>query len=51
MHLHFEVAELYINPTVNGKVVDPFDVVGAVTVLFSVFTQDIVCATAEKSNI
>lgn len=30
MHRHLEVAELYMNPTVSGDVVDPFDVVGAV---------------------
>lgn len=51
MHLHLEVAELYINPTVSGNVVDPLEVVGAVTVEFSVFTQVMVCATAEKSFI
>lgn len=50
MHLHLEVAELYINPTVNGNVVEPLEVVGAVTLLFSVFTQVIVCATALKSR-
>ena len=42
---------LYINPTVNGKVVEPLEVVGAVTELFSVFTQVMVCATAEASRI
>lgn len=31
--------------------VEPFDVVGAETVLFSVLTHVIVCATAEKSRI
>lgn len=30
---------------------DPLEVVGALTSLFSVFTQVIVCATAEKSSI
>ena len=49
MHRHFDVAELYINPTVKGSVVEPFDVVGADTVEFSVLTQVIVWATAEKS--
>jgi len=38
-----------MNPTVSGNVVEPFDVVGAVTVLFSVLTQEIVCAAAEAS--
>lgn len=46
---HFEVALLYIKPTVKGRVVDPFEVAGAVTVLFSVFTQVIPSATALKS--
>lgn len=35
----------------RNSVVEPFDVVGADTVLFSVFTHVIVCATAEKSRI
>jgi hypothetical protein len=51
MHRHFDVLALYWNPAVSGKVVDPFDVTGAVTVLFSVFTHVIVCATALKSRI
>jgi hypothetical protein len=38
-------------PTVNGKVVDPFEVVGAVIVLFSVFVHVIVCATPVASKI
>lgn len=38
-----------MKPTVNGKVVEPFEVVGTDTPLFSVFTQVIVSATAEKS--
>ncbi len=40
-----------MKPTVNGSVVEPFDVVGALIVLFSVFTQVIVCAAAEESSI
>lgn len=42
MQRHLEVAELYINPTVKGSVVEPFEVVGAVTVLSSVLTHVIV---------
>jgi hypothetical protein len=49
MQRNLEVAELYMKPTVNGNVVDPFDVVGAVTVLFSVLTHVMVCVAAEKS--
>lgn len=49
MQRHFEVCVLYMKPTVRGRVVEPFDVVGAVTVLFSVFTQVIPSATALKS--
>ena len=49
MQRHFDVALLYINPTVSGKVVEPLDVVGTETVLFSVFVQPIVWATALKS--
>ena len=40
-----------MNPTVKNSVVEPFDVVGAVTVEFSVLTQAIVWAAAEKSSI
>lgn len=50
-HLHFEVALLYMNPTVRGRVVEPFEVVGALMVLFSVFTQVMVWATADASRI
>ena len=42
MQRHFDVALLYINPTVRGRVVEPLDVVGTETVLFSVFVQPIV---------
>jgi hypothetical protein len=42
MHRHLDVEPLYMKPTVRGRVVDPLDVVGAETVLFSVFTQLIV---------
>lgn len=42
IHLHLDVPALYWNNVVTGSVVDPFDVTGAVTVLFSVFTQVIV---------
>ena len=45
------VAELYMNPTVSGRVVEPLDVVGAETVEFSVFTHVIVWATAVASRI
>lgn len=48
---HFEVALLYMNPTVKGKVVEPFEVVGALTVEFSVLTQVIVSVTPLKSKI
>lgn len=41
---------MYIKPTVNGSVVEPLEVVGAVTVLFSVFTQVMVWAAAEESR-
>lgn len=44
------MAELYWNNTDRGKVVDPLEVVGALTVEFSVLTQVIVCATALKSS-
>jgi hypothetical protein len=40
---------LKINPTVTGRVVEPFEVVGAVTREFSVFTQVRVSAVAAKS--
>ena len=46
MHVHFVVPELNINPAVTGVVVDAEVSTGAVTVLFSVFTQVIVCAAA-----
>lgn len=49
MQRHFDVEPLYIKPTVKGNVVEPLDVVGAVTLLSSVFTQEMVCATALKS--
>ena len=45
------VPPLYMNPTVRNNVVDPFDVVGAVTVLSSVLTHAIVWATAVWSRI
>lgn len=48
---HFDVLALNMNPTVRGNVVDPFDVVGTETVEFSVFTHEMVCATALKSRI
>lgn len=35
----------------RGSVVLPFEVVGTLASLFSVFTHVIVCATAEKSRI
>ena len=35
----------------TGSVVEPFEVAGTDTVLFSVFTQVNVCAAAEKSKI
>ena len=38
-----------MNPTVRCEVVDPFEVVGALTVEFSVLTQLIVWAAVEKS--
>ncbi len=50
MHRHFDVPAFHLNPTVSGSVVEPFDVVGAVTVEFSVFTHVIVCAAAEESR-
>lgn len=50
MQRHLEVAPLKIKPTVKNNVVDPFEVVGTDTVLFSVLTQVIVWATAEKSS-
>lgn len=40
-----------MNPTVRKRVVDPFEVVGAVTVLFSVLIQVIVWAAADESSI
>ena len=46
---HLVVALLNMKPTVSGNVVEPFDVVGTLTELFSVFTQLIVSATPEKS--
>ena len=49
MQRHFDVALLYINPTVRGRVVEPLEVVGAVTVLFSVLVHPMVCAAALKS--
>lgn len=49
MQRHLEVAALYWKPTVRGRVVEPLEVVGAITILFSVFTQVIVCVTALKS--
>jgi hypothetical protein len=49
MHRHLDVAPLNWNVTVFGSVVDPFEVVGAETVLFSVFVHPIVSAAAEKS--
>jgi hypothetical protein len=45
-HLNFEVDPLKTNPIVSGSVVDPLDVKGAITVLFSVFTYARVCAAA-----
>ena len=45
------MAELYINQTVRGSVVLPFVLAGTTASLFSVFTQVIVCAAAEKSYI
>lgn len=51
MQRHLEVPAFHLNPTVKGKVVEPLEVVGAVTVLFSVLTHVIVWATPEKSNI
>jgi hypothetical protein len=42
IHLHFEVPPLKMNPTERNKVVDPLEVVGTETVLFSVFTHEIV---------
>lgn len=51
MHLHLVVAELYMKPTVRGSVVEPFEVVGAEIVLFSVLTQVIVWAAADESRI
>lgn len=39
---HFDVLALYWNPAVTGNVVDPFEVIGAAIVLFSVLTQAIV---------
>lgn len=42
---------MYINFTVNGKVVEPLEVVGAVIELFSVFTHVIVWVAALKSKI
>jgi len=41
---------LYWNKTDSGSVVLPFEEVGTDIVLFSVFTQAIVCTTAEKSS-
>ena len=49
MQRHFDVALLYINPTVRGRVVEPLEVVGTVAVLFSVLVQPIVWVTALKS--
>jgi hypothetical protein len=46
---HLVVAELNMNPTVSGEVVDPFDDAGIATVEFSVLTQVMVSPTAEKS--
>lgn len=37
--------------TDKGSVVDPLEVVGAATILSSVFTHVIVCATADASRI
>lgn len=39
-----------MNQAALGRVVEPFESIGAVPSPFSVFTQAIVCATAEKSN-
>lgn len=50
MHRHLLVPPLYMKPTVRKSVVEPLLVVGAVTVLFSVFTHVMVWATAEKSR-
>ena len=49
MHRHFDVALLYWNVTVEGRVVDPLDVVGADTPEFSVLVHPIVWLAAEKS--
>ena len=51
MQRHFsELAfPLYWNPTDNGDEVEPFDVVGAETVLFSVFVQVMPLATPDAS--
>ena len=49
MHRHFEVAELYIKVTVLGNVVEPLEVVGTLTVEFSVFVQPIVSDVPAKS--
>lgn len=49
MQRHFDVWPLYWNPTVTGKVVEPFDVVGTEAVLFSVLVQPMVCVAALKS--
>ena len=44
------MAKLYWNQAALGKVVEPFESIGAVPSPFSVLTHVIVCATAEKSN-
>jgi len=49
MQRHRLVLPLYWNPTVTGKVVEPFDVVGTEEVLFSVLVQPMVCVAALKS--
>ena len=41
---------LYWKPTVSGKVVEPFDVVGTETLLFSVLAHTRVWETALKSK-
>ncbi len=41
-HLHLLVNGFHLNPTVKGRVVEPFETTGTLIVLFSVFTQAIV---------